>query len=167
MRHQAALLLGYPRKMGTPSALIAGACIAGPTLAFWLARYGWRTTVVERAPELRPGGQNVDLRGAGLQVIGRMGLAEEVRRAHTGELGLEFVGSHGQVLARFPVGDASGMSMTAEAEILRGDLAGLLVSRPPARAPSTASGIGSRRCGRKTTPPSSRLNTFPRKDSTL
>lgn len=114
--------------MGTPSALIAGASIAGPTLAFWLARYGWRTTVVERAPELRPGGQNVDLRGAGLQVIGRMGLAEEVRRAHTGELGLEFVGSHGQVLARFPVGDASGMSMTAEAEILRGDLAGLLVS---------------------------------------
>ncbi|GLB67337.1 FAD-binding monooxygenase [Arthrobacter mangrovi] len=122
------LLLSYPRQMATPSALIAGASIAGPALAFWLARYGWRTTVVERAPDLRTGGQNVDLRGAGPEVIRRMGLAEQVRRAHTGELGLEFVGAHGQVLARFPVEDTSGMSLTAEAEILRGDLAELLVS---------------------------------------
>ncbi|WP_037051021.1 FAD-dependent monooxygenase [Pseudonocardia halophobica] len=110
------------------TALIAGASIAGPALAFWLGRHGWRTTVVERAPRLRTGGQNVDLRGAGLQVIRRMGLEEQVRAADTGELGVEFVGPRGQVLARFPVGDASGMSVTSEVEILRGDLAELLVS---------------------------------------
>ncbi|MGF9661768.1 FAD-dependent monooxygenase [Arthrobacter crystallopoietes] len=114
--------------MTAPSALISGASIAGPALAFWLARCGWRTTVVERASALRTGGQNVDLKGAGLEVIGRMGLEEQVRAAHTGELGLEFVGARGQVLARFPVGDTSGMSLTAEVEILRGDLAELLVS---------------------------------------
>jgi 2-polyprenyl-6-methoxyphenol hydroxylase-like FAD-dependent oxidoreductase len=121
-------LLSYPRHMAIPSALIAGASIAGPAIAFWLARCGWSTTVVERAPFLRTGGQNVDLKGAGLQVIDRMGLEEQVRAAYTGELGLEFVGPHGQVLARFPVGDASGMSLTSEVEILRGDLAALLVS---------------------------------------
>jgi 2-polyprenyl-6-methoxyphenol hydroxylase-like FAD-dependent oxidoreductase len=114
--------------MPTPSALIAGASIAGPALACWLERYGWRTTVVERAPALRTGGQNIDLKGAGLQVIGRMGLEDQVRAAHTGELGLEFVEAGGQVLARFPVGDPSGMSLTSEVEILRGDLAELLVS---------------------------------------
>ena len=113
--------------MPTPSALIAGASIAGPALAYWLERYGWRTTVVERAPALRTGGQNIDLKGAGLQVIGRMGLEDQVRAAHTGELGLEFVRAQGQALARFPVGDPSGMSLTSEVEILRGDLAELLV----------------------------------------
>ena len=90
--------------MTTPSALIAGASIAGPTLAYWLGLYGWRTTVVEWAPSLRTGGQNVDLKGAGLAVIGRMGLEEEVRAAFTGEEGLEVVGSRGQAIARFPVG---------------------------------------------------------------
>ncbi|WP_246469053.1 FAD-dependent monooxygenase [Arthrobacter ipis] len=91
--------------MVTPSALIAGTSIAGPALAYWLERYGWRTTIVERAPALRTGGQNVDLKGAGLQVIERMGLEDQVRAAYTGELGLEFVQARGQALARFPVGD--------------------------------------------------------------
>jgi 2-polyprenyl-6-methoxyphenol hydroxylase-like FAD-dependent oxidoreductase len=128
-------------RVAIPSALIAGASVAGPALAHWLDRYGWRTTVVERAPRLRTGGQNVDLKGAGLQVIGRMGLEEEVRAAFTGELGVEFVGSRGQVIARFPVGDASGLTLTSEVEILRGDLAELLVS---ATADSTEYRFGDR-----------------------
>ena len=42
--------------------LISGASIAGPTLAYWLHRYGFRVTVVERAPALRKaGGHAVDL----------------------------------------------------------------------------------------------------------
>lgn len=40
--------------------LISGASIAGPTLAFWLARYGLRPVVIERASELRLGGQNIE-----------------------------------------------------------------------------------------------------------
>jgi 2-polyprenyl-6-methoxyphenol hydroxylase and related FAD-dependent oxidoreductases len=42
--------------------LVAGASIAGPALAHWLRRRGAEVTVVERAPELRPGGQAVDAR---------------------------------------------------------------------------------------------------------
>ena len=59
--------------------LICGAGIAGPALAHWLRRHGFRPTVVERVPGPRPGGQAVDLRGAGRTVIERMGLMERAR----------------------------------------------------------------------------------------
>jgi 2-polyprenyl-6-methoxyphenol hydroxylase-like FAD-dependent oxidoreductase len=41
--------------MDRATVLICGAGIAGPTLAYWLQRYGFRTTVVERTPTLRRG----------------------------------------------------------------------------------------------------------------
>ena len=43
--------------------LISGASIAGPALAFWLNTYGFEVTLVERANEVRPGGQAVDFKG--------------------------------------------------------------------------------------------------------
>jgi 2-polyprenyl-6-methoxyphenol hydroxylase-like FAD-dependent oxidoreductase len=43
--------------------LISGASIAGPALAYWLDRYGFEVTVVEKAPGIRPGGQAVDFKG--------------------------------------------------------------------------------------------------------
>ena len=64
--------------------LISGASIAGPALAFWLGRYGFETTVVERTPSLREGGFAVDFRGeAHMGVLGRMGILDEVSRAPT------------------------------------------------------------------------------------
>ena len=59
--------------------LISGASIAGPALAYWLRKRGFNPTVVERAPAPRPGGQTVDLRGAGRTVVQRMGLMDRVR----------------------------------------------------------------------------------------
>ena len=35
--------------MSTNSVLISGASVAGPALAYWLDRYGFQVTVVERA----------------------------------------------------------------------------------------------------------------------
>jgi NADPH-dependent 2,4-dienoyl-CoA reductase/sulfur reductase-like enzyme len=49
--------------------LVAGASIAGPALAHWLRRRGAEVTVVERAAELRPGGQAVDARGVAKEVV--------------------------------------------------------------------------------------------------
>ena len=60
--------------------LISGAGIAGPTLAYWLAHYGWEPTVVETAPSLRTGGYIVDFWGAGFEIADRMGLLPEIRR---------------------------------------------------------------------------------------
>ena len=43
--------------------LIAGAGIAGPAVAFLLARVGFECTIVERAPALRTSGQQIDVKG--------------------------------------------------------------------------------------------------------
>lgn len=111
----------------TKTALISGASIAGPALASWLVASGWQVTIVERAPELRTGGQNIDVRGAGRTVARRMGVEDAIRDATTGELGTEFVRSDGSTVARFPAGTSDTTGATAELEILRGDLARLLV----------------------------------------
>jgi 2-polyprenyl-6-methoxyphenol hydroxylase-like FAD-dependent oxidoreductase len=57
--------LQAPREFSTPPKavvriLISGAGIAGPTLAYWLAEYGFEPTIVEAAPHLRSGGYLVD-----------------------------------------------------------------------------------------------------------
>lgn len=46
--------------MSKPHALVVGASIAGPMTAYWLAKAGFRITVIERFPNFRPGGQNID-----------------------------------------------------------------------------------------------------------
>lgn len=113
--------------MSRPHVLIAGASIAGPNLAFWLHRYGWDTTVVERAAGFRDGGQNVDVRGAAREVLRRAGLEQTVRDATTGERGTRFVDDAGATVAEFPVTDSETDGATAEVEVLRGDLARILV----------------------------------------
>ncbi len=56
------------------SVLISGrASIAGPTRAYWLDRYGFDVTVVERAPAVRSGGYPINVRGTAISVIERMG----------------------------------------------------------------------------------------------
>ncbi|HEY0237654.1 MAG TPA: FAD-dependent monooxygenase, partial [Friedmanniella sp.] len=110
-----------------PTVLISGASVAGPALAYWLHRHGYDVTVVERAPALREGGQNVDVRGAGREVIRRMGLEDAIRAATTGEAGLRFVDTDDRTIASFPAGRSDSDGFTAELEILRGDLARLLV----------------------------------------
>jgi 2-polyprenyl-6-methoxyphenol hydroxylase-like FAD-dependent oxidoreductase len=60
--------------------LISGAGIAGPTLAYWLSRYGF-TPTVERAPVLRTGGYIMDFWGVGFDVAERMHLIQRLKRA--------------------------------------------------------------------------------------
>ena len=59
--------------------LVSGASIAGPTLAFWLHRFGFDVMVIERADELRLGGQNIDVRKEAQQVVQLMGLEDKIR----------------------------------------------------------------------------------------
>ncbi|MEL6110172.1 MAG: FAD-binding domain [Planctomycetota bacterium] len=57
---------------------IVGAGIAGPTLAWWLRRYGFEPVLYELAPRLRKGGYVVDFWGVGYDVADRMGLKDEI-----------------------------------------------------------------------------------------
>lgn len=107
--------------------LITGASVAGPTLAYWLSRLGMDVTVVERAPEFRDGGQTIDVRGAGKLVAQRMGLESAIRARTTHEDGLRFVDAQDRTQAEFGIGAFGGNGPVAELEILRGELAKLLI----------------------------------------
>lgn len=113
--------------------LVTGASVAGNTAAWWLGRQGCDVTVVERAPDFRDGGQNVDVRGLGREVLRRMGLEKAALDHGTGELGTAWVGEGGRIAARFML-DGKGDGPTAEMEILRGDLARLLYEAAKDRA---------------------------------
>jgi 2-polyprenyl-6-methoxyphenol hydroxylase-like FAD-dependent oxidoreductase len=111
--------------MKNTTVLVSGASIAGPALAYWLARYGATVTVVERANELRPGGQAVDFKGATHRtVLERMGILDDVRRMQTGGHDQTVVDAKGKALAVIP-GEFTG----GEIEVYRGDLARLLYDR--------------------------------------
>lgn len=101
--------------------LISGAGIAGPALAYWLRRYGFTPTVVERAPALRDGGYAVDFRGeVHLAMLRRMGILADVERAHTHMGDMSYVNAAGKTVATMP------SVQSGDLEILRGDLARIL-----------------------------------------
>ncbi|KAA0102428.1 FAD-dependent oxidoreductase [Mycolicibacterium sp. P1-18] len=112
----------------TRHAVISGSGIAGPALAHQLTARGWRTTVLERFPQARSEGQNVDVRGTAREVVRRMGIEADVRAANTGEVGMRFVDSDGSPAASFPMGGpGESDGPTAELEILRGELSRILI----------------------------------------
>lgn len=104
--------------------LICGGGIAGPACAYWLHRYGYSVVIVEKAKSFRDGGQNVDVKGAGQQVIKMMGLAEEIEAKNTREQGQKYLDAAGKVVAIFPKGSLG--TLTSDFEILRGDFARVL-----------------------------------------
>jgi 2-polyprenyl-6-methoxyphenol hydroxylase-like FAD-dependent oxidoreductase len=106
--------------------LISGASIAGPALAYWLRKRGFNPTVVERAPAPRPGGQAVDLRGAGRTVVERMGLMGQIRAVVLEQHGIAFVDASGRAKARMPADAFGGEGIVSEIEVLRGDLGQVL-----------------------------------------
>ena len=62
------------------TALVSGAGIAGPTLAFWLRNAGFTPVLVESAPSLRSGGYVIDVWGIGYEIARLMGLEADIDR---------------------------------------------------------------------------------------
>ncbi|MBV9445425.1 MAG: FAD-dependent monooxygenase [Streptosporangiaceae bacterium] len=102
--------------------LISGASVAGPALAYWLSRYGFKPTVVERAPALRGGGYAVDFRGkVHLGVLSKMGVLDSIQAQQTRLSSITYVDQDGRPVSRMPAGIFAG-----DVEILRGDLGRIL-----------------------------------------
>src|SRR6201991_1230202 len=112
--------------MSQPTVLISGAGIAGPALAFWLTKSGYRVTLVELADGIRPGGQTVDLRGAGGDVVERMGLIDQMREHSLDQRGVAWIKADGSRRAEMPVTAFNGNGLVSKLEILRGDLVDVL-----------------------------------------
>ncbi|MFE7272671.1 FAD-dependent monooxygenase [Streptomyces sp. NPDC057623] len=106
--------------------LISGASIAGPALAFWLNRYGFAVTVVEKAAALRGGGYPVDVRGTALEVVRRMGILPRLRDAHIDLRRLIFLDGDGSEVASVSPHTVTGGVAGRDLEVRRGDLADAL-----------------------------------------
>ncbi len=108
----------------TTTVLISGGGIAGPTLAYWLARHGFRPTVVERSAGLRSSGNPVDVRGEAMPVAAAMGVVPELRAAATRASAMSLIDASGRRVARIRMRNAGGRG--TEVEVPRADLAAIL-----------------------------------------
>src|SRR5690349_7110962 len=111
--------------MTSRDVLISGAGLAGPALAHQLHRYGFRPTVVERAPALRDGGYKVDIRGAATDVLKRMGLYQAARSADTGMRYVTYVRRDGRQIAKLDANLLMGRRGD-DLEVMRTDLTRIL-----------------------------------------
>ncbi|MEV0154655.1 FAD-dependent monooxygenase [Micromonospora sp. NPDC050686] len=102
--------------------LVSGAGVAGPAVAWWLARFGAEVTVVEVAPALRTSGFAVDFRGpTHLGVLAAMGVLDELRAVQTHAGAMSRVDAYGREIFRLPAEFAGG-----ELEVRRRDLSRIL-----------------------------------------
>src|SRR6266536_93750 len=124
-----------PKKYGDPkkettmmiskntTILISGASIAGPTLAYWLKRYGFNPTVIERAPQLREGGYPVDVRFEAVPIAQRMGMWPRLQEEKTNFEEIAFVDERNRCIGRV---NGQALRQTFDLEVvesMRGDLA--------------------------------------------
>jgi 2-polyprenyl-6-methoxyphenol hydroxylase-like FAD-dependent oxidoreductase len=108
--------------MAVRTVLVVGAGIAGSTLAMLLARSGVATTLVERTVVQRSTGGPVDVRGAALEVVARLGVRESLRVAATEVTRLAVVDRVGRVIGWIPT-----QTNPDAIEIARSDLASILI----------------------------------------
>ncbi|GAA0574697.1 FAD-dependent monooxygenase [Paractinoplanes ferrugineus] len=107
--------------MTTSRVLISGAGVAGPALALGLRRRGFDVTIVERAPTLREGGYKVDVRGAGTEVLKRLGVYDVCRAHDCGMKQITYVNKAGRPFAALPASLLMGRRGD-DIELMRGDI---------------------------------------------
>jgi 2-polyprenyl-6-methoxyphenol hydroxylase-like FAD-dependent oxidoreductase len=120
--------------MATRSALISGASIAGPVLAFWLSEAGWDVTVVERAESLRTSGYPIDIRGTAIDVIRRMGLQDQIVAEHYRHVPIAVLSPGGRRLTTLDIGRLANDAGSGDVEITRGVLSEILYGASRDRA---------------------------------
>ncbi|MDI5976778.1 FAD-dependent monooxygenase [Amycolatopsis magusensis] len=113
--------------MGTQrTVLVSGASIAGPAVAFWLQRYGFAVTVVEKSTGLRGGGYPIDVRGTALEVARRMGILPQLQEANIETQRLTFLDPDGSEVASVHPQTVVGGVEGRDVEVPRGALAEIL-----------------------------------------
>ncbi|MGJ5023011.1 FAD-binding domain [Bradyrhizobium oligotrophicum] len=111
------------------TALISGAGIAGPALAYWLKAADFESTLVERAPALRQGGYVIDFWGLGYDLAERMGLLGEIDRVGYHAREMRIVDGGGRSVAGFGAEIFSELTAGRYVTLQRSDLSRLLFER--------------------------------------
>lgn len=102
---------------------INGAGVAGPTLGWWLRRYGHEVVLYEKAPVLRTGGYVIDFWGVGYDVAERMGILPALQEKGYRIERLEMVNGRGRVVSEINVASIRSMVKDRFFSIPRGDIA--------------------------------------------
>ncbi|MEW4368722.1 FAD-dependent monooxygenase [Paenibacillus kandeliae] len=108
------------------SILISGASIAGPTLAYWLSRYGFDVTVVERSKAVRNSGYPVDVRGTAVDVAEQMGIYDHLQQKNIHSEKATFLHPDGSTAGVIQPIMLTGGSADRDIDLPRGDLTAAL-----------------------------------------
>jgi 2-polyprenyl-6-methoxyphenol hydroxylase-like FAD-dependent oxidoreductase len=117
--------------------LIAGAGVAGPSLAWWLLHHGFEPVLVERAPALRTGGYIIDFWGLGFDVADKMGLIPALRGCGYPIEEARFVDDKGRRIGAITVRAIRDLVDGRYISLLRSDLSACLYAAIDGRAPTT------------------------------
>lgn len=107
--------------------LVIGAGIAGPSMCYWLKKFGFSPTLIDNAPAIRKGGQALDIRGVAVQLVKEMGIYEDICNRRTQIERCDLVDTTGKLLHQ-EQGERGGFRQGDEVEIVRGDLVDILMS---------------------------------------
>ena len=105
--------------------LISGSGVAGLSLAYWLQKYGFSPTIIEKAPALRIGGFKIDIRGVAVEVLKRMGIYSNTIALKTDIKEALIVDSDGKPVTEMD-SDTYDIRISEDLEILRGDLCNII-----------------------------------------
>lgn len=103
--------------------IINGVGIAGPTLAYWLAKDRHEVTLVEEAPHLRSGGYIIDFWGVGYDIAERMHLIPRIKELGYQVKDVRIVGKHGNRSGGFSVEALGRLTRDRFTSLRRSDLA--------------------------------------------
>lgn len=105
---------------------INGNGVAGPTLAWWLQRYGHEPVLFEKASELRAGGYVIDFWGIGYDVAEKMGILPALYKKGYVMESLRMVNRDGRKTAGMNVSALRSATKDRYMSIARGDLASII-----------------------------------------
>lgn len=107
--------------------LVVGASIAGPAVCYWLKKFGFSPTLIEKNNGVRQGGYAIDLRGIAVELAKRMGIHQQLCEKRTRLHYARDVDTDGNKI-HDEVGERSGFRQEDELELARGDLVNILMA---------------------------------------
>lgn len=104
--------------------LISGAGISGLTLAYWLHKWGFSPTIIEKRPDLSDRGYMIDFYGSGFDVADKMGLVDtlQARSDQYQITEVVFVDNHNQKRAKLDMLKFRNLLEHRYFPLMRGDL---------------------------------------------
>ncbi|WP_315791159.1 FAD-dependent monooxygenase [Fischerella sp. JS2] len=102
--------------------LISGAGIAGLTLAYWLQKFNFNPTLLEKRSDLKDEGFMIDFYGSGFDIAEKMGILNQLQAKHYPISELKFINSQGKTQATLSIEKFRRMLDFRHFNFMRGDL---------------------------------------------